>query len=69
MTILNVASPGYTTIANVLDYTTVVIPVAHVDKKIDLPDPNFIPIDKRDELNHSFCKSRVYPCTVARAPM
>ncbi|VDC00620.1 unnamed protein product [Peniophora sp. CBMAI 1063] len=45
---------GYVTIANVLDHAAVILPVSHVDKKIDLPDPAFVPIDERDALNHSF---------------
>ncbi|KZV61548.1 amidase [Peniophora sp. CONT] len=45
---------GYTTIANILDYTAAIVPVSHVDKKIDLRDPSFVSLSERDQLIQSF---------------
>ena len=49
-------SEGYTTIANVLDFSAVIVPVSHVDKNIDLPNPSFVPIDERDRVDQAFCE-------------
>ncbi|KAF1972622.1 amidase [Bimuria novae-zelandiae CBS 107.79] len=39
---------GYTTWVNALDYTSVVVPVTEVDKKIDVVDKDYQPMDERD---------------------
>ncbi|VDC00395.1 unnamed protein product [Peniophora sp. CBMAI 1063] len=45
---------GYTGVANCLDYTAAVLPVTRVDKIIDLPDPSFVALNKRDQIVQSF---------------
>jgi hypothetical protein len=40
---------------NVLDYTTVVIPVTTADKHTDVFDPNHKPLSEKDEKNWKAC--------------
>lgn len=47
---------GYSTFVNVLDYTSVVIPVTNVDKSIDKQDVGYTPIDDLDKGVHESCK-------------
>ncbi|KAJ8133166.1 hypothetical protein O1611_g465 [Lasiodiplodia mahajangana] len=41
----------YTSVLNVLDYTTVVIPVTFAQKEIDTVDPDFEPFNEKDRMN------------------
>lgn len=50
-------SYAYTTWVNVLDYTSVVIPVTEVDAKVDLVDKDYDPLNETDKLCHESCKS------------
>ena len=47
---------GYSTIINLLDYTSCVIPVTNVDKNIDLVETDFKPIDDLDKEVWADCK-------------
>ena len=40
---------GYSTIINTLDYTSCVVPVTNVDKKVDVIDKNFKPFSEQDK--------------------
>ncbi|KAF2117414.1 amidase signature domain-containing protein [Lophiotrema nucula] len=40
---------GYSTWVNVLDYTSVVVPVTNVDKSVDKADEGYTPLDDRDK--------------------
>ena len=46
----------YGSIANVLDYTTVVIPVTKANKSLDQADPNYKPLNEVDKQNWLACK-------------
>ena len=48
---------GYSNIFNTLDYSSCVVPVTNVDKKIDLIDENFKPLDGLDSDVAGICKS------------
>jgi amidase len=50
---------GYTAYVNVLDYTSVVVPVMNVDKSIDKVDEEYSPIDDLDRAVHESCKCRL----------
>ncbi|KAI1489819.1 amidase signature domain-containing protein [Biscogniauxia mediterranea] len=41
----------YTSVFNVLDYTTVVIPVTFADEETDIVDPDFVPLTEEDKMN------------------
>lgn len=47
---------GYTTWVNLLDYTSVVVPVTTVDKNIDTADPAFQPLSDTDQKTHDLCE-------------
>ena len=47
---------GYSTIVNVLDYTSCVIPVTIANKSLDLVDKNFKPINDLDKGVADLCK-------------
>ncbi|KAL8639003.1 MAG: hypothetical protein Q9226_008934, partial [Calogaya cf. arnoldii] len=47
---------GYSTIANTLDYATVVIPVTFADKKLDSLDDTYQPLNEKDEKNWLACR-------------
>lgn len=47
---------GYSSIINVLDYTSCVIPVTKADKSIDVVDKNFTPMSDMDRDVASSCK-------------
>jgi amidase len=47
---------GYSTFVNVLDYTSVVVPVTNVDKAVDKKVEGYQPIDKRDKGVQDSCK-------------
>jgi amidase len=51
---------GYTEIVNLLDYSAAVIPVTNADKKVDLADPNHVPLNDLDELNWSWYDPEAY---------
>lgn len=44
------------TFVNVLDYTSVVVPVTKVDKNVDKAYPDFKPIDEMDKTTQESCK-------------
>lgn len=46
----------YSTWVNGLDYTSVVIPVTNVDKKVDVPVKDFKPVDDHDAFIQGLCK-------------
>ncbi|PKS13397.1 hypothetical protein jhhlp_000168 [Lomentospora prolificans] len=48
---------GYATAINVLDFTSVVVPVTLADKTIDTKPEGFTPLTDMDALVHSECKS------------
>lgn len=48
---------NYSTWVNVLDYTSVVIPVTKVDKKVDKVYSDFSPVDETDKMTQESCKS------------
>jgi amidase len=48
---------GYSTWVNVLDYTSVVVPITNVDKSVDVRDDAFKAIDDRDKKIQDDCKS------------
>jgi amidase len=47
---------GYSTFVNVLDYTSVVVPVTNVDKNVDKKDEGYSPIDDQDKQVQEDCK-------------
>ena len=47
---------GYSTFVNLLDYTSCVIPVTTVDKKVDVIDKNFKPVSEQDQKVWNDCK-------------
>lgn len=47
---------GYTTIINLLDYTASTIPVTTADKRIDVVDPGFKPLNELDKRVMKTCK-------------
>ena len=46
----------YGSVANVLDYTTAVIPVTRANKELDQPNPAYQPRNEVDKRNWSACK-------------
>ena len=40
---------GYSTIINILDYTSCVVPVTNVDRDIDVVNKNFVPLNELDK--------------------
>jgi amidase len=48
---------GYSVFVNVLDYTSVVVPVTQVDKKVDVKREGFEPVDETDRKVQENCKS------------
>lgn len=47
---------GYSMFVNVLDYTSVIVPVTQCDKNVDKVDGGFQPVDEFDQKHHEFCK-------------
>jgi amidase len=47
----------YSSYVNLLDYTSVVVPVTQVDKSIDKKDENFVAVDEVDQETQDTCKS------------
>jgi amidase len=47
----------YSSFVNLLDYTSVVVPVTQVDKSIDKKDENFKAVDEVDQETQDTCKS------------
>ncbi len=45
----------YITAANVIDHTTLVIPVTRADRAVDKPDPNYVPVGETDAKNWAAC--------------
>lgn len=50
------AHVGYTAFVNLLDYTSVVFPVTHADKKVDLPQPKDDFLSEVDKIVHEQCE-------------
>ena len=50
------AHVGYTAFVNVLDYTSVVIPVTHADKMVDVPQPRDDFLSEVDKTVHDQCE-------------
>lgn len=51
---------GYTTWVNLLDYTSVVVPVLRADKSIDKVDTDFKPLNDIDKLCHESYDPEIY---------
>ena len=51
----------YSTLANALDYSTVVIPVSTADKALDPFDDQYEPLNEKDRLNWLSCKNPMRP--------
>lgn len=47
---------GYTEIVNLLDYTSVVIPVTYADKDVDTFDEDYQPLNDKDDANWKACE-------------
>lgn len=47
---------GYTTWVNLLDYTSVVVPVTNVDKSLDPVDKEYKPLNKEDQICYDSCE-------------
>lgn len=47
---------GYATVINVLDFTSVVVPVTFADKTIDVSDKEFKPLTEMDRTVHAECE-------------
>ena len=50
---------GYSTFANLLDYTACIVPVTLVDKTVDKYDSQYKPISDLDKQIHETCKLSV----------
>jgi len=48
---------GYSSIINTLDYTSCIVPVTTIDKKIDVVDKNFKPVSEADKNMAEICES------------
>jgi hypothetical protein len=48
---------GYATAINVLDFTSVVVPVTFADKNIDVKTADFVPLNDLDALVHQECET------------
>ena len=53
---------GYSSIVNILDYTSCVLPVTIVDKNVDTVNKDFKPINDLDQAVWDTCKSHIYQC-------
>jgi len=51
---------GYTEVVNLLDYCTAVIPVTKADKRVDVLDPNYVPLNALDEKNWKWYDPKAY---------
>jgi amidase len=47
---------GYSTFVNMLDYTSVVVPVTNVDKEVDVVDRTYKPRSEVDKICYDSCK-------------
>lgn len=47
---------GYSTIVNILDYTSCIVPVTNIDKNVDGVDKNFKPLSEQDKDIAADCK-------------
>lgn len=47
---------GYSIVVNILDYTSCVIPVTHVDKSVDTPNIDLRPVSELDKKISQDCK-------------
>ncbi|KAK0732059.1 amidase signature domain-containing protein [Lasiosphaeris hirsuta] len=50
----------YIASANVVDYTTLVVPVTRADRSIDIPDPNYVPVGEVDKKNWEAYDAGIY---------
>jgi amidase len=53
---------GYTTWVNMLDYTSVVVPITDVKAELDPADTDYKPLNAEDKTCYESCKSRVLFC-------
>ena len=60
---LTISLAAYSSVLNVLDYCSVVIPVTKANAKVDKFNADYKPLNEKDELNWKACKSRT-PQTV-----
>lgn len=51
---------GYATAINVLDFTSVVVPVTWANKNIDVASADFKPLSDMDSEVHAECKALIY---------
>jgi amidase len=62
---------GYATAINVLDFTSVVVPVTFADKTIDVKDNNYKPLTETDAIVQDECESinnwGALPCLVTES--
>jgi amidase len=47
---------GYASAINLLDFTSVIVPVTFADKNIDLKDENYIPLNELDKIVQAECR-------------
>jgi amidase len=47
---------GYTTFVNLLDYTSVVVPITTADKNVDIADKDYKPLNDEDKICYESCK-------------
>lgn len=47
---------GYASTINLLDFTSVIVPVTFADKKIDVKNERFVPLNETDKLVHAECR-------------
>ena len=52
--------PDYSTTANTLDYTTIVIPVTLADKELDPFNDHYKPLNEKDQKNWLACRDPSY---------
>lgn len=55
---------GYSTFVNLLDYTSVIVPVTNVDKAVDKVDEGYKPINDQDKGVHESCELLHLSCSL-----
>ncbi|OJD20338.1 hypothetical protein ACJ73_08330 [Blastomyces percursus] len=53
---------NYTMFVNVLDYSSIVIPVTTADKAVDIPDADYTPLNDMDKVIHDEYDAEIYDC-------
>lgn len=51
---------GYASVVNLLDYTSVVVPVTFADKSVDVKDDNFKPLTDIDKTVQDECETNLF---------